>query len=101
MPLDPGTVELLLQQLTAQATELRHRADATSKFGNKLVGGLVVLSLMVGGMQWFVLRQIALLDGLRDNQRVIYERLIVLEVQRRYERGPGSRTPPVDDKEKP
>jgi hypothetical protein len=55
-----------------------------------------VVSLVVGGIQFFVVRQISLLDAVRDNQRQVIERLIVLEVKERYDR-----TPHPDEKEKP
>jgi hypothetical protein len=96
MPLEPETIELLLKQLERQVDELRTRTENASKFGNKLVGGLVVVSLVVGGIQFFVVRQISLLDAVRDNQRQVIERLIVLEVKERYDR-----TPHPDEKEKP
>ena len=96
MSLTPETVELILKQLERQLDELRIRADAATRFGNKLVGGLVVVGLIVGGMQFFVARQVTLLDAVRDNQRQVIERLIVLEVQERY-----SRKPPPDDKDTP
>ena len=96
MSLTPESIELILKHFERQLDELRERSEAASKFGNKLVGGLVVVSLVVGGIQFFVVRQIALLDAVRDNQRQVIERLIVLEVKERYDR-----TPHPDDKEKP
>jgi hypothetical protein len=94
--MEPESVELLLKHLQQQVDDLRLRADAATRFGNKLVGGIMVVALIVGGMQFFVARQIALLDAVRNSQRTVIERLIVLEVQAKYER-----TPHPDDKEKP
>ena len=54
------------------------------------------MALVVGGMQFFVARQIQLLDGLRDSQQQLIARVISLEVEARY-----GRKPPPDAKEKP
>lgn len=96
MPLAPDTIELLLKQLSEQVEALRQKAEANSQFVHKLVGGLVVLGLVVGGLQFYVARQVALLDAVRANQRDVIERVIVLEVQAKFHR-----TPPPDEKEKP
>ena len=94
--MEPESIELLLKHLQQQVDDLRLRADAATRFGNKLVGGIMVVALVVGGMQFFVARQVALLDTVRNDQRTVVERLIVLEVRNKYER-----TPHPDDKEKP
>jgi hypothetical protein len=96
MPLGLDTIELLLKQLSQQVDDLRARSEANSQFVHKLVGGLVVLGLVVGGMQFYVARQVALLDAVRANQRAVIERIIVLEVEAKFHR-----QPPPDDKEKP
>jgi hypothetical protein len=95
MSLEPETIELMLQHMQQQVDELRQRAASSSKFGNRLVGGIIVVAAIVGGMQWFIVRQVVLLDAVRDSQRNVIERLIVLEVERKFER-----SPPVDEKAK-
>lgn len=92
MSLEPGNIELILKHIERQIDELRQRADDAARFGNKLVGGLVVVGLVVGGMQFFVARQIALLDALRNTQTDMIERVIVLEVEGKFHRQP----PPND-----
>lgn len=87
-----------LDALQRQIDDLRERTDAASKFGNKLVGGLLVLGVVLGGMQWFVVRQIGMTDETRAQALTLERRVIVLEVEQRYR---NHRLPVPDDKEKP
>lgn len=75
-------------RLGQEVTELRRRAEANTRFNNRVVGALLAASVLLGAGQWLVLRQVAVIDDLKKQATELDRRVMVLEIERAYDMKP-------------
>jgi hypothetical protein len=75
-------------RLGQEVDGLRRRADANTRFNNRIVGALLAASVLLGAGQWVVLRQVAVIDDLRKQAAELDRRVMTLEIERAYDMKP-------------